>query len=125
MAGGAVRRVDVGIEVEPTAPGADLRARLLTWVGDRGDGAGDPSGLELVVERCGVRRRLDPQATVFDAGVVSGDELLLAPPRLAAPAPAARVDDDALVALDIAAGPATGRSLRLPAGRFLLGRDPH
>jgi S-DNA-T family DNA segregation ATPase FtsK/SpoIIIE len=125
MAGGAVRRVDVGIEVEPTATGADLRDRLLTWVGDRGDGAGDPSGLELVVERCGVRRRLDPQATVFDAGVVSGDELLLAPPGLAAPDPAARVDDDALVALDIAAGPATGRSLRLPAGRFLLGRDPH
>jgi DNA segregation ATPase FtsK/SpoIIIE, S-DNA-T family len=116
------RRADVIVETDAAVPCRDLRDRLVTWIADRGDTVA--ADADLLVCRAGVTAALALDRSVFDAGIVSGDELVLAPAGAVATGPIA-VDDGALVALDVAAGPATGRSIRLSAGRFLLGRDPH
>jgi S-DNA-T family DNA segregation ATPase FtsK/SpoIIIE len=115
------RRVDALLEVEPAVPCRELRDRLVAWIGAGGGSA--PADAALALVRAGVTGSVPLDASVLDAGIVSGDELVLAPAG-SVPAAAPTDRDGAVVMLDIAAGPATGRSLRLAPGRFLLGRDP-
>jgi S-DNA-T family DNA segregation ATPase FtsK/SpoIIIE len=117
---GTSAAADVAVEVDAGAPVSALVAALV--------GHGRRRGLELpdVVEAVvgGERsRRLDPDRSVVEVGLVSGEIV-----RLVAPEQAHRHLDEALeqvgaVALDLTSGPEAGRTVVLRPGRYRVGRD--
>ncbi len=102
---------DVVVVVDPSHTVGELTVALCQHVDERIEGA------RLTSMRLG--RSLRPDELVAGAGVMSGDELTVGPPGLAAGAP--RLPTRA-VSVDVTAGPDSGRSWLLPPGRYSIGR---
>jgi S-DNA-T family DNA segregation ATPase FtsK/SpoIIIE len=103
---------DLRLEVDPQLTVAGLAGVVAEVVGAQ---AVPPPALAL--ERTGVL--LDPEDTVEEAGILSGDELLLAPESVPRP----KVVPVRAVSVDVLAGPESGRSVVLGPGHHTLGRD--
>ena len=103
LPGGETR--DVAVEIDADRRVAELAAALA--------GRGSP----LECRRLG--GRLDPAATLREAGLRSGDRI--AAGRVEA---ATRAAGSPLVELLVAGGPCSGRRIPLPAGSHRLGRSP-
>ncbi|MGY6500713.1 MAG: FtsK/SpoIIIE domain-containing protein [Acidimicrobiales bacterium] len=104
---------DLQVDLEPTRRVADLATALARTF--------DPSAVSaptLTLGRTG--RRLDPDATVAEEDLLSGDEVVLGPTAPAAPMPPVPIR---AVSLDVLAGPDSGHSAVLDRGRYVLGRD--
>ena len=121
-------RADVSVELDPftsvgllaDALGDFLRRRRAADIGH---------DVALAVVGEGSPRRLDPDTSVFDAELVSGNEVRLLeasgegrprhdgrPPRL--------TPGEGSIALDITSGPEAGRTIVLGPGRHVVGRSP-
>ncbi len=64
---------------------------------------------------------LDPDLAVVDAGIHSGDDLLVDPPSAPARVPAMPLR---AVTVDVLSGPESGTSVIVMQGRYRIGRDP-
>ena len=104
---------DVVVDVETTHRVGELATALGRQLGD---GHGTST---ITLLRTGTV--LDPDATVGDSGIVSGDDVVVGPPYPVQRVPAIPVR---AVTLDVLAGRDTGTSLILLQGSFTVGRDP-
>ena len=104
---------DVVVDVEPTHRISDLAAALGRQL------RSSPAGSTITLLRTGTV--LDPDGTVGESGIVSGDDLVVGPPYPVQRVPAIPVR---AVTLDVLAGRDTGTSLILLQGTFSVGRDP-
>jgi S-DNA-T family DNA segregation ATPase FtsK/SpoIIIE len=122
---GAVVAADVEVDIDAEVPLVLLRDELVRHAAHRGlADAGGLADAALLLITAGEHRPLDLRASVFNAGIVSGNRLAVVPAAVPAGA-APRVAGDpvgAPVYLDVSAGPATGRSIPLPPGRHTIGR---
>jgi S-DNA-T family DNA segregation ATPase FtsK/SpoIIIE len=103
---------DLRLDVEPEVGVGELAAAIAEVVGE--PTVPPPS---LALERTG--RTLDPDDTVDEVGLLSGDELQLG----AATVLAARPVPVRAVSVDVLGGPESGRSVVLGPGHHALGRD--
>ncbi|GGL12032.1 cell division protein FtsK [Sphaerisporangium melleum] len=100
----------VAVETDPSALVGRLAAELAQAVGP-GTGGQAPA-LYIGAEP------LDPQATLYSAGVRDGVELGLGAPLPPSP------DPDGVVELRVVSGPRAGTSFRLPPGEYEIGAAP-
>jgi S-DNA-T family DNA segregation ATPase FtsK/SpoIIIE len=110
------RTLDVVVDVGPAHTVAELTAALCAPFGI------DPDVVAITSMRA--RRRLRPDRVVGEIGLVSGDELEIGPSSVGGPG---REGDRPAgpawgVAVDVVAGPDSGRSVLLGPGRYALGR---
>ncbi len=104
---------DVVVDVEPTHRIGDLAAALGRQL------RSSPANSTITLLRTGTV--LDPDGTVGESGIVSGDDVVVGPPYPVQRVPAIPVR---AVTLDVLAGRDTGTSLILLQGTFSVGRDP-
>jgi S-DNA-T family DNA segregation ATPase FtsK/SpoIIIE len=120
--GGAVTSTDVVVDIDPDDTVEALTHALAAYANHHSP-APLPNNV-VVVRGTAVSaarptdRPLDPASRIVDCGLVSGDTVLLTTPRLLAEPP-----PDLGIALDFAAGPQAGRSVRLVPGRHTVGAD--
>src|SRR6188768_2228484 len=112
---------DVVVDVESSHTVNDLAralARQLGRTAGTSPVAGSPVTPSITLQRTGAV--LEPAATVGDVGIVSGDELVVGPPRAVRPV---RPIPPEAVTVDALAGPDAGSSYILMPGTYSVGRD--
>jgi len=107
--GSSPRASDVVVTVEPTHTVDELRRALVAQPGV------DP-GTSLV--RSGTGQVLDPQASLAEIGLVSGEEVLVGEQRAGFAPPAT----EAVIRIEATGGPASGWRVELGPGTYTLGR---
>jgi DNA segregation ATPase FtsK/SpoIIIE, S-DNA-T family len=116
-------RVDVAVELDGTTRVGMLCEALVSWLRQRRVAVPDRPALSM--QEDGNLRVLDPEATVFDAGLVSGQILQIlegsGSGRVTAPTPIIGAPRRC-IALDVTSGPDVGRVLMLERGRHAVGR---
>ncbi|MDP9072082.1 MAG: FtsK/SpoIIIE domain-containing protein [Actinomycetota bacterium] len=119
-------RADVAVELDPFTSVGLLGEALAEFARRRGTGEAGPDVL-LAVVRDQVPTPLDPEMSVFEAGLVSGDEVRLIEDSAARrPAPdgrGRRGSGAASVSFDITSGPEAGRTVVIGPGRHVVGRS--
>ncbi|MFC4533529.1 FtsK/SpoIIIE domain-containing protein [Sphaerisporangium dianthi] len=109
----------VAVETEPSAQVGRLAAELARAVGlagaGRPGGPGGPGGADPVLYIGS--EPVDPEATLYAAGVRDGLDLGLGAPVPGEPEP------EGLVELRVVSGPGAGTSFRLPPGDYDIGGD--
>ena len=108
-AAGTDRATDLVATVEPTHTVDELRRALVARPGVGG-------GASLV--RAGSGQLLDPQASLAEVGLVSGEELVLTESGVGFGAPL----PDAVIRIEAVGGPAAGWRAELGPGTYTLGR---
>lgn len=106
---GSDRTADVVATVEPTHTVEELRRALVAHPGVGGGPA---------LARAGSGQVLDPQASLAEIGLVSGEELELAESTVGSGAAA----PDAIIRIEAIGGPAAGWRAELGPGTYTLGR---
>ena len=118
--GQAITSTDVVVDIDPDDT-VEALTHALTAYANRNGPAPLPDGVVVVRGTASsparpTDRPLHPSARIVDSGLVSGDTVLLTPPR-----PLDPPDPELGLSLDVAAGPQAGRSLRLTPGRHTVG----
>ncbi|HEY8544990.1 MAG TPA: FtsK/SpoIIIE domain-containing protein [Acidimicrobiales bacterium] len=118
--GQAITSTDVVVDIDPDDTVEALTHALCAYA-NRHSPAPLPDDVVVVRGTASSPARptdppLHPAARIVDSGLVSGDTVLLTPPR-----PPVPPDPDLGLSLDVAAGPQAGRSVRLTPGRHTVG----
>ena len=118
--GGAVTTTDVVVDIDPDDTVEALTHALAAYA-NRHSPAPMPNNVVLVRGAASQSPRpgdlpLDPASPIVDSGLVSGDTVLLTTPQRTEPGP-----PELGLAIDVAAGPQSGRSIRLAPGRHTVG----
>ena len=119
--GGAMTSTDVVVDIDPDDTVEALTHALVDYA-NRYSPARVPADVVVIRGTAGSPPRqgdppLDPATPIVDSGLVSGDTVLLGARRAPEPAP-----PDLGLAVDFAAGPQSGRSVRLTPGLHTVGR---
>ncbi|MFK4036475.1 FtsK/SpoIIIE domain-containing protein [Nonomuraea wenchangensis] len=99
----------VAVEIEPSAPVGRLAAELARTIGLGGAAGAEAPDLYIGPQQ------VDPETTLYAAGIRDGVELGLGMPLMAEPEP------EGLVELRVVSGPRAGTSYRLPPGEYEIG----
>src|ERR1700730_11924861 len=115
---------DVVAELEPSTPLRELQDALVAWARELGmPMPGQPS---LAVARNGSPYYMDPRLSVLDAGLLTGDHVILGETPTLGPSryEATPVERGPGLSLDITSGPEGGRTVPPSPGLHVVGRNP-